>query len=93
MGVLPLQFTGSDSAQTLGLKGDEIIDIVGMHDIRPQQDLTLVVKSGDGSTKQVKLRSRIDTPIEADYYRHGGILPYVLRELMSASDARARSAA
>jgi len=93
MGVLPLQFTGSDSAQTLGLKGDETVDVVGMDDIRPQQDLTLVVRSGDGSTRQVKVRSRIDTPIEVDYYRHGGILPYVLRELMSSPGARARSAA
>jgi aconitate hydratase len=93
MGVLPLQFSGSDSAQSLGLKGDEVIDIVGMNDIRPQQDLTLVIRSGDGSTKQVTVRSRIDTPIEVDYYRHGGILPYVLRELMSGPSAGVRSAA
>ncbi len=93
MGVLPLQFTGSDSALSLGLKGDEVIDIVGMDDIRPQQDLTLVVRFSDGHTKQLKVRSRIDTPIEVDYYKHGGILPYVLRELMAGPSAGARSAA
>jgi aconitate hydratase len=84
MGVLPLQFTGSDSAQSLGLKGDETIDIRGLDDIRPQQELTLVIRRADGSSQSVKVKSRIDTAIEVDYYRHGGILPYVLRGLMSA---------
>jgi aconitate hydratase len=84
MGVLPLQFTGSDSAQSLGLKGDETIDIQGLDDIRPQQELTLVIRRTDGSSQSVKVKSRIDTAIEVDYYKHGGILPYVLRGLMSA---------
>ena len=77
----------------IGMYGRSDIDIVGMDDIRPQQDLTLVIRSGDGSTKQIKVRSRIDTPIEVDYYRHGGILPYVLRELMSGPSTGVRSAA
>jgi aconitate hydratase len=84
MGVLPLQFKGEDSAQSLGLKGDEEIDVVGMDNIQPQQELTLVINRADGTWQEVKVLSRIDTPIEVDYYRHGGILPYVLRELMAA---------
>jgi len=87
MGVLPLQFTGSDSAQSLGLKGDETIDVLGLDDIRPQQELTLVVTRADGSKQQLKVKSRIDTAIEVDYYKHGGILPYVLRELISKAGA------
>jgi aconitate hydratase len=93
MGVLPLQFTGSDSAQSLGLKGDETVDVLGLDDIRPQQELTLVIRSPSGAEKRVTVKSRIDTAIEVDYYKHGGILPYVLRELMAApSAARARAA-
>jgi aconitate hydratase len=84
MGVLPLQFTGTDSAQSLGLKGDEEIDVVGLDDLHPQQELKLVINRADGTWQEVKVLSRIDTPIEIDYYKHGGILPYVLRELMAA---------
>jgi len=83
MGVLPLQFTGSDSAASLGIKGDETISISGLDDIRPQQELTLSIAFPDGSKKEIKVKSRIDTAIEVDYYKHGGILPYVLRELIS----------
>jgi aconitate hydratase A / 2-methylisocitrate dehydratase len=85
MGVLPLQFLGADSAESLGLKGDEEISIVGMGEIKPQQELTLAIKRKDGSTQNVKVRSRIDTAIEVDYYKHGGILPYVLREILQAA--------
>jgi len=93
MGVLPLQFTGSDSAQSLGLKGDETIDVSGLDDIRPQQELMLTIRRADGSAQQIKVTSRIDTPIEVDYYKHGGILPYVLRELMTkAGPAKAKAA-
>jgi aconitate hydratase len=93
MGVLPLQFLGADSAQSLGLKGDETFDIVGLDDIRPQQELTLVVRKAEGSELRLAVRSRIDTAIEVDYYKHGGILPYVLRELMSrAGPAKAKAA-
>jgi aconitate hydratase len=83
MGVLPLQFKGNDSVQSLKLIGDEEFDIVGLASLAPQQEITLVIKRGDGTRQDVKLLSRIDTPIEVDYYRQGGILPYVLRELMS----------
>jgi len=83
MGVLPLQFKGTDSVQTLDIKGDEEFEILGLDDLRPQQEITLAVKRADGSELNVILRSRIDTPIEVDYYRHGGILPFVLRELIA----------
>jgi len=85
MGVLPLQFKGTDSAQTLGIAGDETFDIVVPKDIRPQQDLTLVIHRKDGTRKEVPVLCRIDTPIEVDYYNGGGILPYVLRDLMAAA--------
>ncbi|HEX9184287.1 MAG TPA: aconitate hydratase AcnA, partial [Burkholderiales bacterium] len=93
MGVLPLQFLGQDSAQSLALKGDELIDITGLEDIRPQQELTLVIRKADGARRELKVKSRIDTAIEVDYYKHGGILPYVLRELISkAGPAKAKAA-
>ncbi|TAL26746.1 MAG: aconitate hydratase [Aquabacterium sp.] len=84
MGVLPLQFKGSDSWQSLGLKGDELIDIEIAGDLKPQGDATLVITDADGSSRKVKLTLRIDTPIEVDYYKHGGILPFVLRQLLAA---------
>ncbi|HUF20552.1 MAG TPA: aconitate hydratase, partial [Burkholderiales bacterium] len=85
MGVLPLQFKGSDSVESLGIRGDEEFDVLGFDRLKPQQDITLVIRRKDGSRKEVTLLSRIDTPIEVDYFRHGGILPYVLRELLRAA--------
>ncbi|OGI67584.1 MAG: aconitate hydratase 1 [Candidatus Muproteobacteria bacterium RBG_16_60_9] len=88
MGVLPCQFKGSDSVQSLKLKGDERFDILGLEgDIKPQQDLTLVIQRPDGSTQRVAVLLRIDTPIEVDYYLHGGILPYVLRDIVRTAAA------
>ncbi len=84
MGVLALQFKGADSVASLGIEGSEEFDIVGLDEIRPQMDVTLVIKRNDGSRREVTLLCRIDTPIEVDYYKHGGILPYVLRELVAA---------
>ncbi|AVZ79191.1 aconitate hydratase AcnA [Zoogloeaceae bacteirum Par-f-2] len=84
MGVLPLQFKHDDSWQKLGLTGEERFDILGIAaDLRPQQDLVLVIHGTDGSRREVPVLCRIDTPIEVDYYRHGGILPYVLREILA----------
>lgn len=83
MGVLPLQFKGNDSVDTLQIKGDERFDIIGLNNIQPQKEVTLVIHRKDDTTQSVQLLCRIDTTIEVDYYRHGGILPYVLRELMS----------
>jgi len=93
MGVLPLQFTGADSAQTLGIKGDETVDILGLAGIQPQQDLKLMITQADGRKVEITVKCRIDTAIEVDYYRHGGILPFVLRELMSSGPASAKAAA
>lgn len=84
MAVLPLQFTGNDSAQSLGLTGNETFDLKGLDDIQPQQKAQLVIHRTDGSEQTVEVLLRIDTPIEVDYFRHGGILPYVLRQLLSA---------
>ena len=85
MGVLPLQFIGNDSVQSLNITGNESFDLLGLeHDIKPQQEVTLVIKRANGQSQQVKLLLRIDTPIEVDYYRHGGILPFVLRQLLAA---------
>ncbi|WP_137937937.1 aconitate hydratase AcnA [Chitinivorax sp. B] len=85
MGVLPLQFKGTDSVESLGLTGGETFDVIGVTaDLKPQQDLTLVITRADGSKQSIPVLCRIDTPIEVDYYKHGGILPYVLRELLSA---------
>jgi aconitate hydratase A / 2-methylisocitrate dehydratase len=92
MGVLPLQFAAGESAQSLGITGDETIDVVGMGDIRPQQELNLVIRKPDGSEKRITVKSRIDTPIEVDYYKHGGILPYVLRELLGGAEAASKAA-
>ena len=84
MGVLPLQFKEGTTAQTLKLDGTETYDIVGLDaNIKPQQDLTLKITRKDGAVENVAVRCRIDTPIEIDYYQHGGILPYVLRQLVA----------
>jgi len=88
MGVLPCQFKGSDSLQSLKLKGDERFDILGLDGaIKPQQDLTLVIDRPGGSVQRVTVLLRIDTPIEVDYYKHGGILPYVLRDIVRTAAA------
>ncbi len=85
MGVLPLQFIGNDSVKTLGITGHETFDLIDMEgDIKPQQEVTLVIHRPDGKSQHVKLLLRIDTPIEVDYYKHGGILPFVLRQLLVA---------
>ena len=86
MGVLPLQFKEGTTAQTLKLDGTETYDVVGLTAaIKPQQDLTLKITRKDGSVENVPVRCRIDTPIEIDYYQHGGILPYVLRQIVAAN--------
>jgi aconitate hydratase len=93
MGVLPLQFTGSDSVASLGIKGDETVDILGIEKgVQPRQEVTAVIHRKDGTTKEIKLLLKIDTPIEVDYYQHGGILPFVLRDLLATAKASARAA-
>jgi aconitate hydratase len=84
MGVLPLQFKDGTTAQTLKLDGYETYDVIGLSPaLKPQQDLTLRITRRDGTVEMVPVRCRIDTPIEIDYYQHGGILPYVLRQIVA----------
>ncbi|HVY68498.1 MAG TPA: aconitate hydratase AcnA [Verrucomicrobiae bacterium] len=86
MGVLPLQFKEGTTAQTLKLDGTEIYDVLGLGPgLKPQQDLTLRITRKNGTVENVPVRCRIDTPIEIDYYQHGGILPFVLRQLITAA--------
>jgi aconitate hydratase len=83
MGVLPLQFIEGTTAQSLGLDGSEEFSITGLSDsIKPGQEVTLEIEK-NGQKRPVPVKLRIDTPIEIDYYRHGGILPFVLRQLLS----------
>ncbi len=84
MGVLPLQFEDDASWSSLGLTGDEVFSLPELNDgVKPGQHMQLHVESRDGTSRIIPLLLRIDTPIEVDYYRHGGILPFVLRELMA----------
>jgi aconitate hydratase len=84
MGVLPLQFPEGVSAQTLGLVGTEEFSFEGLNDsIKPMSDVVLHITKANGEKSSVTLRSRIDTAIEVDYFRHGGILPFVLRQLLA----------
>ncbi|NHO32438.1 aconitate hydratase AcnA [Acetobacter fallax] len=85
MGVLPLLFKEGTTRKTLGLKGDEVIDIKGLEKITPRMDVTMVIHRADGKTEEVPLLCRIDTLDEVEYYRHGGILQYVLRGMLKAA--------
>jgi aconitate hydratase len=86
MGVLPLQFKEGVNAQTLKLDGTETYSVLGMDKgLVPQQDLTLRISHRDGTAESIPVRCRIDTPIEVEYYRHGGILAYVLRQIIAKS--------
>ena len=84
MGVLPLQFKNDESIDSLGIRGDETFDVVVDGPLKPLMDVKLVVTGADGAKKETTLLLRIDTPIEVDYYLHGGILPFVLRQLLAA---------
>jgi aconitate hydratase len=87
MGVLPLLFEEGTSWQSLGLKGDETVTIRGLSGIRPRHWIEAEIASADGSTRNVPLQARIDTLDELEYYRHGGILHYVLRNLVGQNQA------
>ncbi len=84
MGVLPLQFKPGDSWESLGLKGDETIDVQLADEVKPLSDAKLLITNASGRQREVPVVLRIDTPIEVDYYKHGGILPFVLRQLLAA---------
>ena len=85
MGVLPLQFQNGESVANLGLDGTETFDLIGLEnaEIKPLQDVTMRITNIAGETREVSLKLRIDTPIEIEYYKSGGILPYVLRQLIA----------
>lgn len=85
MGVLPLVFTGDDSWESLGMKGDEQVSISGLSDLAPRQTVTAEITFSDGTTKSIDLLVRVDTEDELDYYKAGGILHYVLRNLNRAA--------
>jgi aconitate hydratase len=86
MGVLPLQFVEGDSFESLTLNGEETFDICGIDDnLKPGQPLLLKIRKPGEDERDIALIARIDTPIEADYFRHGGILPYVLRQILHSS--------
>ncbi|MBX3290805.1 MAG: aconitate hydratase [Acidobacteria bacterium] len=94
MGVLPLQFKDGVSAETLGLTGDETFDLIGLESgaVRPMQEVQLRINRQNGESETVDLILRIDTPIELEYYTSGGILPYVLRQLIGQNDGAAAAA-
>jgi len=83
--VLPLTFKEGTDRKTLGITGEEIIDVVGVHDLKPRMDLTLVIHRPNGKVDQVPVTCRIDTIDEVAYYQHGGILQYVLRGMAKAA--------
>lgn len=85
MGVIPFEFTNGDTRKSLGLKGDETVSISGLDTIQPLQEVPCTITMGDGSTKEIMLKCRIDTAIEIEYIEHGGVLHYVLRNLASAA--------
>ncbi len=83
MGVLPLQFKGADSVESLGIVGDEEFDILALDgQLQPLQDVILAFSRRDGSRHEVTLQLRVDTPVEVEYLHHGGILPFVMRQLL-----------
>jgi aconitate hydratase len=85
MGVLPLVFMNGEDRKSLGIKGDEVIDIVGLENLKPRMTLDLVITRADGSKHTTKVLCRVDTADEVEYYKNGGILHYVLRGMAKAA--------
>jgi aconitate hydratase len=82
MGIVPLQFKPGENAAMLGLKGDEVFDFLGLSEgLKPRQEIKVVATGSDGARKEFGAVVRLDTPVEIDYYRNGGILQTVLRKL------------
>jgi aconitate hydratase len=82
MGVLPLEFKAGENRETLGLTGQEVFEIEGVASLSPKKAITVQAKAADGSTKKFSVTARVDTPEEVSYYHHGGILQYVLRQML-----------
>ena len=85
MGVVPFEFTGSDTRKSLGLTGDETVTITGLAEVEPLQEVSCSIARADESVTQITLKCRIDTAIEKEYVEHGGVLHYVLRDLAAAA--------
>jgi aconitate hydratase len=85
MGVLPLVFMNGEDRKSLGITGDEVIDILGLEAITPRQMLDVVIHRADGTEVRTQVLSRIDTADEVEYYKNGGILHYVLRGMAKAA--------
>jgi aconitate hydratase len=85
MGIVPCQFNAQDSIQTLGLDGSETFDLIGIAngDVKPRQEVELVIHRKNGQQQTVSVTIRVDSPIEVEYLKHGGILPFVLREILA----------
>jgi aconitate hydratase len=86
MGVLPLQFVNGESADSLDLTGRETYDIEGLKDLSPGKELTVKATGENGEEKSFKVRARVDSPVEVEYVRNGGILQTVLRQLLKESE-------
>jgi aconitate hydratase len=82
MGVLPCQFKEGVDAQSLNLDGSETFDFPDLNSLQPRQEISIVLRRSKGKSETIPVIARIDTSIEVDYYKHGGILPYVLRQLL-----------
>ena len=85
MGVVPFEFTGDDSRKTLNLTGEETVSIYGLEDVQPLQDVSCAITYPNGDSKEITLKCRIDTEVEIDYIKNGGVLHYVLRNLAKAA--------
>ena len=83
MGVLPLQYKNGDTADSLGITGDETFDVILPGDLKPRQDVVVRVTPQNGATREITVQCRIDTPVEIDYYKNGGILQTVLRGILA----------
>jgi aconitate hydratase len=86
MGILPLQFLPGTTAQSQGLTGQETFEIEGLESLKPGAEVTVKARRADGSMLSFQTRSRIDTPNEIEYFKNGGILPYVLRQAVTKAD-------
>jgi aconitate hydratase len=87
MGVIPFEFTGGDTRTSLGLTGQEEVTITGLAEVRPLAEVEATIRMADGTEKTITLRCRIDTEVEIEYIKNGGVLHYVLRDLAKASVA------
>ena len=86
MGVLPLQYTEGESGESLGLTGHESFDIAGLSDLEPGEQLTVKATNDNGEEKEFEVKARVDSPVEVEYLRNGGILQTVLRQMLKESE-------